>query len=208
MTTETSSLNKNMGRGVSKAVLIYLCYDHCRLQKYETTKNCQKFSLGENKTMESQEPSNVDPPSDCIIPAGTKLLTSIPDVLMIPELVFGGLVWILVASIFVFDRDSQGWVIFVSLLLFVLTLLLLICYFSGWPRNSTAWCFLDACYHGFAALFYFSAAVLQANSTVRLQSANFKKQYQTDIAATVFAFAATVLYVAHAVFSFKRWKTI
>ncbi|XP_078068433.1 myelin and lymphocyte protein-like [Mustelus asterias] len=154
------------------------------------------------------EPTNTDPPSDCIIPAGTRLLTSIPDFLMLPELVFGGLVWILVASIDVFDKLSQGWVIFVALLLFILTLLLLICYFTGWPRNSTAWCSLDACYHGTAALLYFSAAVLQANSTVRLQSLPSGKQYQTDIAATVFAFAATALYIVHAMFSFKRWKTV
>ncbi|XP_048387637.1 myelin and lymphocyte protein-like [Stegostoma tigrinum] len=158
-------------------------------------------------SMESPQTSNADPPSDCIIPGGTKLLTNIPDLFMIPELVFGALVWILVASINVADKNSQGWVIFVSLLLFVLTLLLLICYFFGWPRNSTAWCFLDACYHGIAALFYFSAAVLQANSTVRLQSFN-NKVYKTDIAATIFAFAATVLYVAHAMFSFKRWKSV
>ncbi|XP_072356166.1 myelin and lymphocyte protein-like [Scyliorhinus torazame] len=158
--------------------------------------------------MESPETSNADPPSDCVIPGGTKLLTNIPDALMLPELVFGALVWILVASINVFDQFSQGWVIFVSLLLFVLTLLLLICYFLGWPRSSTAWCFLDACYHGMAALFYSTAAVLQANSTLRLQNTPFAKQYQTDIVATIFAFIATVLYVVHAVFSFKRWKTV
>ncbi|XP_060704798.1 myelin and lymphocyte protein-like [Hemiscyllium ocellatum] len=156
---------------------------------------------------ESPEPSSTDPPSDCIIPGGTKLLTNMPDLFMIPELVFGALVWILVASINVADKVSQGWVIFVSLLLFVLTLLLLICYFFGYPRNSTAWCLLDACYHGVAALFYFSAAVLQANSTVRLQGLN-NKVYQIDVAATIFAFAATVLYVAHALFSFKRWKSV
>ncbi|GCB76189.1 hypothetical protein scyTo_0017434 [Scyliorhinus torazame] len=66
----------------------------------------------------------------------------------------------------------------------------------------------DACYHGMAALFYSTAAVLQANSTLRLQNTPFAKQYQTDIVATIFAFIATVLYVVHAVFSFKRWKTV
>uniref|UniRef100_UPI00398F3C3A myelin and lymphocyte protein-like n=1 Tax=Pristiophorus japonicus TaxID=55135 RepID=UPI00398F3C3A len=157
--------------------------------------------------MASPETSNVDPPSDCIIPSGLTLLTNIPDLLMVPELVCGGLVWILVASIRVADKDSQGWVIFVSILVFVLTLLLLICYFTGLPRNSTAWCCLDAFYHGVSALFYFSAAVLQANSTVRLQI--FKNTiYETDVAATIFAFVATVLYVIHAALSFKRWKTV
>ncbi|XP_067841183.1 myelin and lymphocyte protein-like [Heptranchias perlo] len=157
--------------------------------------------------MASPEPTNADPPSDCIIPSGSRLLTSLPDLLMLPELVFGGLVWILVASINVNDKDSQGWVMFVSILCFVLTLLLMICYFSGWPRNSTAWCFLDAFYHGGSALFYFSAAVLQANSTVRLQGSS-GREYKIDIAATIFAFVATMLYVVHAVFSFKRWKTV
>ncbi|XP_051880967.1 myelin and lymphocyte protein-like [Pristis pectinata] len=157
--------------------------------------------------MASPETSNVEPLPDSIIPSGVKLLTSIPDLLMLPELVFGGLVWILVASTDVHDPVSLGWVIFVSLLLFTLTLLLLICYFCGWPRNSTAWCFLDASYHGISSVFYLSAAVLQANTTVR-EAIKPGPTYRTDIAATVFAFAATVLYVAHAVFSFKRWKTV
>ncbi|XP_072912065.1 myelin and lymphocyte protein-like [Hemitrygon akajei] len=157
--------------------------------------------------MASPETSNVSAPSDSIIPSGLKLFTSIPDLLMLPELVFGGLVWILVASTEVHDKDSLGWVIFVSILLFTLTLLLLVCYFTGLPRNSTAWCFLDAAYHGISSVFYLSAAVLQANTAVR----NTDKSgsiYKIDIASTVFAFAATVLYVVHAVFSFNRWKTV
>ncbi|XP_078256121.1 myelin and lymphocyte protein-like [Rhinoraja longicauda] len=157
--------------------------------------------------MASTEASNVETPSDSILPSGSRLLTSFPDLLMLPELVFGGLVWILVASTEVHDEDSLGWVIFVSILLFTLTLLLMICYFIGWPRNSTAWCFLDATYHGISAVLYFSAAVLQANTTVREQSLQ-NKFYRIDIAASVFAFAATVVYVVHASYSFKRWKTV
>ncbi|XP_055492168.1 myelin and lymphocyte protein-like isoform X1 [Leucoraja erinacea] len=157
--------------------------------------------------MASPETSNVETTSDSILPSGSRLLTSFPDLLMLPELVFGGLVWILVASTDVLDKDSQGWVMFVSILVFALTLLLMICYFIGWPRNSTAWCLLDAAYHGISAILYFSAAVLQANTTVRLQSF-VSNIYRIDIAASVFAFAATVVYVVHATYSFKRWKTV
>ncbi|XP_069743781.1 myelin and lymphocyte protein-like [Narcine bancroftii] len=157
--------------------------------------------------MASPAAGNVEAPSDSIIPSGIRLLTSIPDLLMFPELVFGGLVWILVASIKVYDPDTLGWVIFVSLLLFALTLLLLFCYLFGLPRNSSAWCFLDAFYHGIGSVFYFSGAVLVANATVRRDNLP-GKIYDTLIAASVFAYVATVLYVIHAIFSFKRWKTV
>ncbi|XP_072356685.1 myelin and lymphocyte protein-like [Scyliorhinus torazame] len=58
------------------------------------------------------------------IPSGLNVLMSFPEVLMIGEFVFGGLVWILVASSKIPNPDLQGWLMFVSVFCFIITTLL------------------------------------------------------------------------------------
>ncbi|KYO18371.1 myelin and lymphocyte protein [Alligator mississippiensis] len=146
------------------------------------------------------------------LPSGFAVLTSFPDILFIPEFIFGGLVWILVASTRVALPILQGWVMFVSVFCFVITTLLLFSYIIGAHGGKTSWITLDAFYHGIAALFYLSAAVLQAYATIEIRDlfllkyASFKT-YQEDIAAVVFAYLATLSYVIHEVFSLLRWKS-
>eukprot|EP00079_Xenopus_tropicalis_P012860 XP_002940384.3 PREDICTED: myelin and lymphocyte protein [Xenopus tropicalis] len=138
------------------------------------------------------------------LPSGLRTFLSFPEALMILELIFGGLVWILVAATRVFLPLLQGWVMFVSVTFFVLTLLLLIMYILGSHKDRCSWILMDAVYHCIAVLFYLSAAVLQANATITTK--NSQKIYQENIAATVFAFIATLLYLIHAIFSLMRWK--
>ncbi|XP_044519387.1 myelin and lymphocyte protein isoform X3 [Gracilinanus agilis] len=71
----------------------------------------------------------------------------------------------------------------------------------------------DVSYHLIAALFYLSASVLEAYATI-LSKDNVRtgfnetfKHYQENISAVVFAYAATLTYVIHAVFSLIRWKS-
>ncbi|XP_010071260.1 PREDICTED: myelin and lymphocyte protein isoform X3 [Pterocles gutturalis] len=64
----------------------------------------------------------------------------------------------------------------------------------------------DAIYQGTAALFYLSAAVLEATSTYFAQALQLIV-YRENIAAVVFAFLATLMYVIHQVFSLRRWKS-
>ncbi|XP_067388940.1 myelin and lymphocyte protein [Emydura macquarii macquarii] len=146
------------------------------------------------------------------LPTGFSVLTTFPDFLFIPEFVFGGLVWILVASTKVFVPLLQGWVMFVSVFCFTLSTLLMCLYFCGAHGSKTAWIAVDAFYHSMAALFYLSAAVLQAATTISLRTtpeadATRFKIYQEDIAAVVFAFLATLTYVIHKGFSLLRWKS-
>ncbi|KAL2305773.1 hypothetical protein Nmel_003662 [Mimus melanotis] len=169
--------------------------------------------------------------------------------------IFGGLVWILVASSRIPDSMLQGWVMFVSVFCFVMSICLLCLYICGahdggsscWvilvcacdkTRASPAWlcpaeqgaaAALQAAGWGWlygqstlgvtvilvpqdvicqetAALFYLSAAVLEAYMTYTLGF--FPGQtYRENIAAVVFAFAATLVYVIHKVFSLLRWKS-
>ncbi|TFK02513.1 EF-hand calcium-binding domain-containing protein 4A [Platysternon megacephalum] len=104
--------------------------------------------------------------------------------------VFGGLVWILVASTRVYDQLLQGWVMFVSVFCFTLSTLLMCLYFCGAHGGKSSWIAVDAFYHSMAALFYLSAAVLQAYATivareVSIISSAYFKIYQEDIAAVV-----------------------
>ncbi|XP_062981611.1 myelin and lymphocyte protein [Elgaria multicarinata webbii] len=140
------------------------------------------------------------------LPTGIKVLASFPDVLVLPEFVFGGLVWILVASTKVAVTMSQGWVMFVSVFCFVISTLLLFLYMCGAHCGKSAWVAVDAFYQVTASIFYLSAAVLQAYTTYMLRNVGLHKTYQIDIAAVVFAFAVTLTYVIHMVFSLLRWK--
>ncbi|KAJ8371765.1 hypothetical protein AAFF_G00302350 [Aldrovandia affinis] len=142
------------------------------------------------------------------LPSGCGVFTTVPDAFFIPEFVFGGLVWILVASTRVFMDNPQGWVMFVSVFCFFFTTLWFFLFVSGVNQKSSVWPTLDVAYHAVAAFFYLSASVALANVTVRLQSdpLNFKS-YQEDIAAVVMSYVATLFYALHAVFSAIRWKS-
>ncbi|XP_065589591.1 myelin and lymphocyte protein [Cyrtonyx montezumae] len=143
--------------------------------------------------------------SSTSLPSGLAVFTTIPDLLFIPEMIFGGLVWILTASSKVTIPQLQGWVMFVSVFCFVLTSTLLFLYMCGVHGNSSSWVTLDAICQETASLLYLSAAVLEAIAA----SSGFQTltSYRENIAASVFAFIATLLYVMHVVYSLRRWKS-
>ncbi|XP_078397465.1 myelin and lymphocyte protein-like [Cetorhinus maximus] len=142
------------------------------------------------------------------IPSGMKLLTSFPEFLMIGEFGFGGLVWILVASSEIPNPDLQGWLMFVLISCFIVTALLFTLYFAGVQNYSPSWTALDATYHILTAAFYLSVAVMEARDTSSWRSQfYFGTFYNLNVAASVFAFVATLLYAIHAAFSISRWKS-
>nr|XP_046213769.1 myelin and lymphocyte protein-like isoform X1 [Oncorhynchus gorbuscha] len=123
-------------------------------------------------------------------------------------MIFGGLVWTLVASTKVLIANPQGWVMFVSVFCFIFTTLWFFIFISG-ANKSSIWPTLDVVYHSLAAFFYLSAAVVQAYITISLKSvtSTFFKEYQLDIAAVVMCYVVTLLYALHAIFSTMRWKS-
>ncbi|XP_039915508.1 myelin and lymphocyte protein [Hirundo rustica] len=145
--------------------------------------------------------------STSVLPRGLAVLTTFPDVLFIPEIIFGGLVWILVASSKVPDPMLQGWVMFVSVFCFVMSISLLCLYICGAHGGGGCWVTLDVICQETAALFYLSAAVLEAYTTYGLGVLSPGQIYRENIAAVVFAFVATLLYVIHKAFSLLRWKS-
>ncbi|KAM7079202.1 myelin and lymphocyte protein [Molossus nigricans] len=141
------------------------------------------------------------------LPSGFSVFTVFPDMLFTFEFVFGGLVWILIASSLVPLPLIQGWVMFVSVFCFVATTTLLVLYIIGAHGGEASWITLDAAYHCVAALFYLSASVLEALATILMHDGFTYKSYHENISAVVFSYVATLLYVVHAVFSLLRWKS-
>ncbi|XP_050989598.1 myelin and lymphocyte protein-like [Labeo rohita] len=146
------------------------------------------------------------------LPSGVRICSTIPDIFYLPELVFGGLVWILVASTHVTPPNPLGWVMFVSVFCFVITSLWLIIFICGAHKNSSAWATADFFYHLIAVIFYLSASVILAYITIGMKDITLLPQipfkyYQIDIAAVVFSFVTTLLYFLHCVFSAVRWKS-
>ncbi|XP_016414164.1 myelin and lymphocyte protein [Sinocyclocheilus rhinocerous] len=144
------------------------------------------------------------------LPSGLRVCSTVPDILYLPELVFGGLVWILVASTHVTTPNPQGWVMFVSVFCFVITFLWLVIFACGGHKNSSAWATADFIYHLIAVVFYLSASVILAYVTIILKYATLApldQYYKIDIAAVVFSYVATLLYFIHCILSAVRWKS-
>ncbi|XP_066538026.1 mal, T cell differentiation protein b [Hoplias malabaricus] len=146
------------------------------------------------------------------LPSGIGICTTFPDIFYIPELVFGGLVWILVASTHVKPENPQGWVMFVSVFCFVMTCLWLFIFACGGHKNKSGWAAADFVYHLVAAVFYLSASVPLATVTLDMRNSTIVsvndrfRFYQIDIAAVVFSYVVTLLYFIHCILSAIRWK--
>ncbi|XP_033001364.1 MAL-like protein, partial [Lacerta agilis] len=133
------------------------------------------------------------------IPSGVDVFRTIPYLFLFPSLqIFGCWVWILVAATTVHFPLLQGWVMYVSLTSFLISLMLLMSYLFGFHKNFASWRILDSLYHGATGILYMSAAVLQANATIRSETETSPLYYQLNVAATFFAFVTTLLYILHA----------
>ncbi|XP_046518215.1 myelin and lymphocyte protein-like [Equus quagga] len=131
-----------------------------------------------------------------------EVLIPCQDLLFILQFVFGALVWSLIASSLVPFPQTQAWVMFVSVSCFIGTTVLLFLYMCGANCKRV----LDAAYHCTAALFYFSASVLETWATFSMDDGFSYEHYLENIFATVFSYVATLLYMVHAVLSLVIWK--
>ncbi|XP_028842748.1 protein MAL2 [Denticeps clupeoides] len=160
------------------------------------------------------------------LPLGLDLLRTISGALICLEIVFGGLVWVLVASSNVPVPLLQGWVMFVSVTMFCCSTAYLLLFLLGLAeRIDTDWNFLDMFYHFIALLFYFGAFVLEAATTAARTvplnttapnclirpTSNIitfmdKRQYNINVVATIFAFVVTMCYACSMFMGFRRWR--
>ncbi|XP_008826398.1 MAL-like protein [Nannospalax galili] len=131
------------------------------------------------------------------VPSGVAVFLTIPFAFILPELVFGFLVWTLVAATQVGNPLLQGWVLYVSLTSFLISFMFLMSYVLGFYKRFESWRVLDSLYHGTTGILYMSAAVLQAHATIVSENEDSKKYY-INTAASFFAFITTLLYILHA----------
>ncbi|XP_054365685.1 MAL-like protein isoform X2 [Mirounga angustirostris] len=111
--------------------------------------------------------------------------------------IFGCWVWILVAATQVANPLLQGWVMYVSLTSFLISLMFLLSYLFGLYKRYESWRVLDSLYHGTTGILYMSAAVLQAHATIVSETQDLKNYY-INTAASFFAFITALLYILHA----------
>uniref|UniRef100_UPI00398F116A protein MAL2 n=1 Tax=Pristiophorus japonicus TaxID=55135 RepID=UPI00398F116A len=154
------------------------------------------------------------------LPVGTSVLQTYSGAFICLEILFGGLVWILVASSHVPVPLMQGWVMFVSVTMFVCSSLYLSVYLCGLAyRVDTDWNLVDFVYHFVAFVFYFGASLLEAATTaatVERESFNATtavfvtvldfRQYSINVVATIFSFVVTLCYGCSLVLALRRWK--
>ncbi|XP_041044900.1 protein MAL2 [Carcharodon carcharias] len=154
------------------------------------------------------------------LPLGTSVLQTYSGGFICLEILFGGLVWILVASSNVPVPLMQGWVMFVSVTMFLCSILYLCVYLCGLAdRLDTDWNLVDFVYHFVAFVFYFGASVLEAATTaaaVERESINATtaifvtvldfRQYTINVVATIFSFVVTLCYACSLGLALRRWK--
>ncbi|XP_028829806.1 myelin and lymphocyte protein-like [Denticeps clupeoides] len=142
------------------------------------------------------------------LPSGFAICASLPDILYLPELVFGGLVWILVACTYIYPVNPQAWVMAVSIFCFIMTFIWMFVFLCGSHNDRYAWAAADVFYHFIATVLYLGASVPLAEVTLFMSNYNATLvYYQMDISAVVFAYITTLLYFVHTVFSAIRWKS-
>ncbi|XP_060510375.1 MAL-like protein isoform X2 [Panthera onca] len=147
--------------------------------------------------MASPDPPPATSYSPPDVPLGFSLFLTIPYAFFLPELIFGCWVWMLVAATQVANALLQGWVIYVSLTSFLISLMFLLSYLFGFYKRYESWRVLDSLYHGTTGILYMSAAVLQAHATIVSETADLRNYY-INTAASFFAFMTTLLYILHA----------
>ncbi|NXX77402.1 MAL protein, partial [Urocolius indicus] len=139
------------------------------------------------------------------LPSGLAVLTTFPDVLFIPEIIFGGLVWILVASSRVPTPMLQGWVMFVSVFCFVMSITLLFLYICGVHGGSSSWGTVvsgcDRLQSPLCLVSLIDGSLLYCHfiANCRWGLGSFPPP--------PFTFCTTLMYVIHKVFSLRRWKS-
>lgn len=139
------------------------------------------------------------------LPLGSLLFRRLDGLLIVGELVCGALVWFLEAGTNLPIPTYQGWVMFVAVTFFILTLIQFVIYLSHMPeRNIDAWKMADILYNSVAFAMYLSASVLLANLLATSSPGN--SLYSLNVAAVIFAFLTTLFYGMSIVFGIRRGK--
>ncbi|XP_061421613.1 CKLF-like MARVEL transmembrane domain-containing protein 8 isoform X2 [Lethenteron reissneri] len=127
---------------------------------------------------------------------------TIPGILMILEIVFGLLVWSLVAATNYTTVPPLGWVLFVAVFFWLLTVFFFVVdLFALYTRaQNINWLLVGLVFNAFASVLYFSAAIVEA-TIASSWTRDGLDMYGHHIAATGFGYnlAAAVIYLTAAI---------
>ncbi|XP_069504903.1 CKLF-like MARVEL transmembrane domain-containing protein 8 [Ambystoma mexicanum] len=127
--------------------------------------------------------------------------------LLLAEIVLGMLVWALIAGTEYFLFPGFGWVMFVAVCYWVLSVFFLIIYITmAYTRIShVPWATVDLCFNGSAFVLYLIAAIVNACSITK-ERHHGSHNYNSWAASTFFAFMVTLCYAGHTYFCFMAWR--
>ncbi|XP_075045377.1 plasmolipin [Mixophyes fleayi] len=133
-------------------------------------------------------------------------IRSIPGILMMVEMVLGLLVWVLVADSHYGSAPAYGWVMFVAVTCWLLTVILFVLILLQMQRKISVvpWPIVVFGYHAAATLLYITAFITCAAS-VRVGNPGVN-EHNKRAAASFFAGLVMVAYGGSAFFSFKEWR--
>uniref|UniRef100_A0A8C6WYC9 CKLF-like MARVEL transmembrane domain containing 8b n=1 Tax=Neogobius melanostomus TaxID=47308 RepID=A0A8C6WYC9_9GOBI len=134
-------------------------------------------------------------------------ITSPKGLLLVAEIVFGLVVWILVGGTDYLLLPALCWVTFVSILCWILTLCLFIIFLTGAHSRAPQipWTTLSLCVNASATVLYLIAAVINA-FTMR-DATRGRHTYKCWAASTCFAFLTTLCYTSSSFLSFQDWRS-
>ncbi|XP_010882989.1 CKLF-like MARVEL transmembrane domain-containing protein 8b [Esox lucius] len=134
-----------------------------------------------------------------------EFIRTAPGILVVAEIVFGLIVWTLIAGTEYFRVPAFGWVIFVAILYWVLTVIFFIIYLTMVKRiPQVSWKTVGLCFNGSAAVMYAVATGVDAASISK--DARGRYNYNCWTASTCFALLVTLCYAGSTYFSFKSWR--
>ncbi|KAG7469806.1 hypothetical protein MATL_G00132710 [Megalops atlanticus] len=134
-------------------------------------------------------------------------IRTVPGFLIFAEIVFGLLVWTLIGGTEYFRVPAFGWVMFVAVFYWVLTVFFLIIYLTmAYTRiPQVPWTTVGLCFNSSAAVLYLTAAIVDATSVSR--AARGQHDFNSWAASTFFAFLVALCYMGNTFFSFKSWRS-
>ncbi|XP_061574233.1 CKLF-like MARVEL transmembrane domain-containing protein 8b [Cololabis saira] len=133
--------------------------------------------------------------------------TTAKGMLLLAEIVCGMLVWILVGGTDYFHLPSLCWVMFVSILFWILTVCLFVIYITGVHHRipQMPWTTLSLCFNCSAAALYLVTSVVEAVSLN--QAVRGRHSYNCWAASAVFAFLTTLCYASSSYLSYRVWRS-
>ncbi|XP_053304469.1 plasmolipin [Spea bombifrons] len=134
-------------------------------------------------------------------------LKSIPGILMLVQICLGLLVWALIADAHYHPFAAYGWVMFVAVFCWLVTLILYVIFLLQLHHKMPfiPWPLLMLVYHVAATVLYITGFITCAAS-VKSTSWYLPADYNKKAAASFFACLVMISYGASSFFSFTAWR--